>query len=74
MNETKHDHEPHGDPNGGSNHPGHRPYWQHAHRDWRLWVFAAFMLAALMIYLTSYELPWWPRGRTQPPFASDVGK
>ena len=73
MNKMEHPHHPHGDPNGGSNHPNGRPYWKSAHRDWRLWVCVIVMLAALMVYLTSYESPSRPRGESRQPALAPVG-
>jgi hypothetical protein len=35
------------------------------HRDWRFWVGALFMAAALAIYVLSGDLAWVPRGRPQ---------
>jgi hypothetical protein len=35
------------------------------HRDWRFWVGAAFMFAALAIYLFSGDLAWIPRGQSR---------
>jgi hypothetical protein len=32
------------------------------HRDWRFWVGAVFMAAALAIYVSSGDLSWIPRG------------
>ena len=64
MDETKHGH--HAD---GIQH-GHRPYWKHAHRDWRFWVAALFIFAAISIYVMSDDLALVPRshpGRSQAP-------
>jgi hypothetical protein len=66
MNEMEHAHKPHGDPNGGSNHPGGRPYWKRPHRDWRVWIAAICILAAMIIYITSNDMRGWPNGRTLP--------
>jgi hypothetical protein len=60
MDEKKPAHHPHGDPNGGSNHSGGRPYWKRVHRDWRVWVAAACILAAMIIYLLTDDLRGWP--------------
>jgi hypothetical protein len=60
MNENKPAHQPHGDPNGGSNHADGRPYWKRVHRDWRVWVAAACILAAMIIYLLTDDLRGWP--------------
>jgi hypothetical protein len=53
---------------------GQRPYWKRAHRDWRIWVGLFFMLAAIMIYLLSGDLSFFPRGLRQRPPAGAVGK
>jgi hypothetical protein len=55
-------------------HHGQRPYWKRAHRDWRIWVGLFFMLAAIMIYLLSEDLSFFPRGLRQRPPAGAVGK
>jgi hypothetical protein len=39
-----------------------RPYWQRAHRDWRIWVALVFMLAAITIYILSEDLAFLPHG------------
>jgi len=44
----------------GESDPG--PYWRRMHRDWRFWVGAIFMAAALAIYVLSGDLAWVPRG------------
>jgi hypothetical protein len=66
MNDKKHPH-PHGDPNGGSNHPDGRPYWKRAHRDWRVWIAAGCILVAMIIYIMTNDLRGWPNGRTERP-------
>ena len=58
MNELKHDHKSHGDPNGGPIHHGHPPYWRRAHRDWRIWFCVSVMLAAMVVYLMTGDLRW----------------
>jgi hypothetical protein len=35
------------------------------HRDWRFWVGAVFMAAALAIYVLSLDLSWVPNGHRQ---------
>ncbi|MEP7027584.1 MAG: hypothetical protein ABI960_03215 [Candidatus Eisenbacteria bacterium] len=37
-------------------HEQHRPYWTRAHRDWRVWVGVILMLAAMAIYLGTFDL------------------
>ena len=42
------------------------PYWQRAHHDWRFWLAFVLMLAAITIYVLSYDLAFLPRGRPFP--------
>ena len=52
MSKTKHSHHEHEGPNSDSvNHGFHRPYWKHAHHDWRLWVAVSLMLVAMLTYV-----------------------
>ena len=46
--------------------PGPGPYWRRIHRDWRFWVGALFMGAALAIYILSGDLAWVPHGHRVP--------
>jgi hypothetical protein len=50
---------------GDSGEPSPGPYWKRMHRDWRFWIGAVFMAAALAIYVISGDLSWvpWPRSR-----------
>jgi hypothetical protein len=32
-----------------------KPYWRKIHKDWRLWVAVALMLAAILIYVLSLD-------------------
>jgi hypothetical protein len=48
------EHDPHG---------FHRPYWKHAHHDWRLWVAVSLMLVAIFTYVMSDDLAWRPRSQ-----------
>jgi len=43
----------------------HLPYWKRAHRSWFFWVAAIAMLAAMVIYVTSINLAFLPRGQPQ---------
>ncbi len=43
---------------GGEAGPG--PYWMRMHRDWRFWIGAVFMAAALAIFVMSGDLAWVP--------------
>jgi hypothetical protein len=36
------------------------------HRDWRFWIGAVFMAAALAIYVLSGDLAWVPHGHRLP--------
>ena len=49
MSKTKHSHHEYEGPDSdGVNHGFHRPYWKHAHHDWRLWIAVSLMLVALL--------------------------
>jgi hypothetical protein len=65
MNESKHEHKSHGDPNGGPINHGHPPYWRRAHRDWRIWFCVIVMLAAMVVYLMTGDLRWRFGGQPQ---------
>lgn len=72
MSKTKHHHQ-HDDHDGDSvNHGFHRPYWKHAHRDWRLWVAVSLMLIALFTYVMTDDLAWRPRSQPVPPLSGPV--
>ncbi len=40
--------------------PDPGPYWHRMHRDWRFWVGALFMAAALFVYVTTQDLSFIP--------------
>jgi hypothetical protein len=42
--------------------PGQRPYWKRAHLDWRMWVGLFFCLAAIIIFIMSEDLSFFPHG------------
>jgi hypothetical protein len=44
----------------------HRPYWKHAHHDWRLWVAVGLMLLAMFTYVMGDDLAWRPRSQLRP--------
>jgi hypothetical protein len=46
------------------------PYWKRMHRDWRFWVGAVFMAAALAIYVLSGDLAWIPYSQPRHPVAA----
>lgn len=75
MNKTKHNHPRHESPDSDSvPHGFHRPYWKHAHHDWRLVVAVSLMLVALAIYVMSDDLAWRLRSQPQQPLSGAVGK
>jgi hypothetical protein len=71
MAETKHHHHPDEGPHAPAGHDHSMPYWRRAHRDWRMWIAAFFVLAALGIYIVTVDLSLVPRA--QPP-ALNVGR
>ena len=73
MAKTKPGHHQHVDPDS-ENHGFHRPYWKHAHHDWRLWVALCLMLVAMLTYVMSDDLAWRPRSGAQQPLVGDVAK
>jgi hypothetical protein len=62
MTGNKHNWEGH---SGDSGEPDPGPYWKRMHRDWRFWIGAILMFAAIGIYVMSGDLAWIPRGQTQ---------
>jgi hypothetical protein len=74
VNEIKHGHRPHGDPNGGSNHSDGSPYWKRAHCDWRIWFCVILMLAAMGVYLMTGDLRWPIYGHSEPMVRAAVGQ
>jgi hypothetical protein len=63
MSKTKHHHHPQGSESESVGF--HRPYWKHAHRDWRLWVAVGLMLVAMFTYVMTADLAWRPSGHPQ---------
>jgi hypothetical protein len=63
MTGNKHNHEGN---SGDSGEPEPGPYWKRMHRDWRFWIGAVLMAAALSVYILSGDLAWVPRGHAQP--------
>jgi hypothetical protein len=66
VNANKHDAE-----SKGANPRDHahlrRPYWRHAHRDWRLWFAVMLMLAMIVVYVITQDLALRPgKGVHQP--------
>jgi hypothetical protein len=50
---------------GEEREPDPGPYWRRMHLDWRFWVGALFMAAAIAIYVMSGDLAWIPRSQPQ---------
>ena len=74
MNKIKHSHPRHeGLDSDSVPHGFHRPYWKHAHHDWRLVVAVSLMLVALAIYVMSDDLAWRPRSQPQSARPRSVG-
>lgn len=57
MTGSKHNHEGN---SGKGGEPGPGPYWRRMHRDWRFWVGAVVMFAAISIYVLTGDLAWVP--------------
>ena len=55
MNDHPHSDGAHGGPNPDGLHQVHRPYWKRAHHDWRFWVAAIFIFAAMTFYVMTVE-------------------
>jgi hypothetical protein len=57
---------------GDGGEPGPGPYWKRMHLDWRFWVGAILMSAAIAIYVLSGDLAFIPRSQPQhaPPSTS----
>ena len=72
MSRTKHRHHRHSADSDSVNHGFHRPYWKHAHHDWRLVVAVSLMLIAILIYVISDDLAWRPRGQPHQPLSGAV--
>jgi len=47
--------------------PDPGPFWRRMHRDWRFWVGALLMAAALSIYVLSGDLAWIPHSQPRQP-------
>jgi hypothetical protein len=52
---SRHRHHRH-DSQGNSTPPGHVPYWERAHTDWRFWVGIVVMFIAMIVYVMSGNL------------------
>jgi hypothetical protein len=72
MSESNYGHPGNEGPEREPVHHDHRPYWKHAHHDWRVWVGLFFMLAAITIYVMSNDLSFF--GQLRQPASDAVGK
>ena len=48
---------------------GRRPFWKHAHRDWRVWVVGVLMIGLILVYVMTGDLafrPGRPPGQPMP--------
>ncbi|MGC1677627.1 MAG: hypothetical protein WA740_08850 [Candidatus Binataceae bacterium] len=75
MNKKKHNHHHHGESEGENDpHGFHRPYWKHAHHDWRLVLAVILMLVAVTTYVMTDDLAWGPRSQPRNPPVGAVGR
>jgi hypothetical protein len=74
LSKKKHRYHQHSADNDSINYGFHRPYWKHAHHDWRLVVAVSLMLIAVAIYVMSDDLMWRPRGQPQQSHSGVVSK
>ena len=51
---------------GEEGEPDPGPYWRRMHHDWRFWVCAIIMFAAIGIYVVTENLATVPGGHAQP--------
>jgi uncharacterized membrane protein YdfJ with MMPL/SSD domain len=63
MTGSKHNHEGN---SGEEGEPDPGPYWRRMHYDWRFWVCAIIMAAAIAIYVFTEDLSSVPGGHAQP--------
>jgi hypothetical protein len=63
MTGSRHNHEGN---SGDDGEPDAGPNWRRMHRDWRFWVGALLMAAALSVYVLSGDLAWVPHGHRLP--------
>jgi hypothetical protein len=74
MNENPQGHHLKGDSAHDGLHTDHRPYWKHAHQDWRVWVAVFVMIAGMAIYVMSDDFAFLPRSRTLPAQSGALGR
>jgi len=62
------------DADRASSQHGNRPYWRRAHRDWRFWVGAFVVFAAMVIFVVRYSLVLLPRSPSDQPLSGAASK
>jgi hypothetical protein len=72
MQDTKHDHNPHGRPSADTTNEAHRPYWKRAHHDWRFWLVLVLMIVAMVVYIVSEDLSMGTRNTQHQPVPENV--
>ena len=61
---TTHQHT-NGDPDCNNAQKIHHPYWEHAHRDWRIRVAVLFMVGGMIIYVMTDDFSMRFRSRAR---------
>jgi hypothetical protein len=46
-------------------------FLKHAHRDWRIWLVAALMIALIVVYVLTGDLSWRPGNTTSQPMPAN---
>ena len=64
MPEGKHPDHHHDDTGPHMPHEQKKPYWLRAHKDWKFWVGVVFIIAAIVIYVTTLDLSTVPHPHT----------
>jgi len=65
MNETTP--QPQHDGGRGAEHPPHGPRWKRMHHSPFFWVALCFLSLAMIVYITTNDLAFWPGQKAQPP-------
>ncbi len=74
MNDHQNSDSAHGGPNPDGIHHVQRPYWKRAHHDWRFWVAAFFIFAAMIFYVVTVEFSLAPGRHSPQLIVSPAGK
>ncbi len=64
MSATRNEREQHAEPHRPAEGP-HRPYWKRMHHSWFFWVSVVMIMTAMILYVTSLNLAFRPRGHAQ---------